>query len=64
MSLKLEQVSRGQIVSWIRTCGLYPEDSGQSMYDLNLDRHVIRVTCLMTILASSEKELKTGESRC
>ena len=41
-----DEAEAEQVVCWIRTCGLYPENRGQSMNDLNLGRDAIRVTCL------------------
>lgn len=31
-------------MSWMRTCGLYPEDSGRSLNDLNQGSDLIGIT--------------------
>lgn len=49
---------RAQLGSWLRICGLYPEDSAQSMNNLSLGRDMIKVTCLKDYSWLIVKKLK------
>lgn len=51
-----EQICRGQTGSWIGTCRLFPEDSGQSVSHLTMGGGMIGVTFLKRPLWPHERK--------